>query len=159
MKTQKDKRQLSPGNTAALTWGLRQIYLCKAKLKNKKAKVHTPARIKNNSKRNTTLKVRTSSFYWSQQSGDVSATPSTWQVEWVSGLGWPDWDCYFRGAPLTTGWWDPAVCHEPSVNVSNLGCDPLLTSEPCFLTIRFPNSTLSPHKYLPVFSDDFWLLK
>jgi hypothetical protein len=33
------------------------------------------------------------------------------------------------GAPLTTSWWDPAVCHEPSVNVNNLGCDPLSTSE------------------------------
>jgi hypothetical protein len=33
-------------------------------------------------------------------------------------------------APLTTGWWDPAVCHEPGVNVNNLGCDPLSTSEP-----------------------------
>jgi hypothetical protein len=51
--------------------------------------------------------------------------------------------CYFRGTPLTTGWWDPAVCHEPCVNVNNLGCDPLSTSEPWFLAIRFPNSTLS----------------
>jgi hypothetical protein len=41
------------------------------------------------------------------------------------------------GAPLTTGWWDPAVCHEPSVNVNNLGCDSLSTSDSwplCFLT-------------------------
>jgi hypothetical protein len=59
------------------------------------------------------------------------------------------------GAPLTTGWWDPAVCQEPSVDVSNLGCDPLSTSEPWFLAIGFPNSTLSFHKYLPVFSGDF----
>jgi hypothetical protein len=36
----------------------------------------------------------------------------------------------FRGTPLTTGGWDPAVCHEPYVNVNNLGCDPLSTSEP-----------------------------
>jgi hypothetical protein len=34
------------------------------------------------------------------------------------------------GTPLTTGWWDPAVCHEPCVNVNNLGFDPLSTSEP-----------------------------
>jgi hypothetical protein len=54
-------------------------------------------------------------------------------------------------APLTTSWWDPAICHELSVNVNNLGCDPLSTSEPCFLATVFPNSTLSPHKYLPVF--------
>jgi hypothetical protein len=39
-------------------------------------------------------------------------------------------------APWTTGWWHPAVCHEPFVNVNNLGCrsqgidNPLLTSEP-----------------------------
>jgi hypothetical protein len=39
--------------------------------------------------------------------------------------------CYFSGgAPLTTGWWDPAVCHEQSVNVDNLGCDPLSISKP-----------------------------
>jgi hypothetical protein len=59
------------------------------------------------------------------------------------------------GAPLTTGWWDPAVCHEPCVNVNNLGCDPLSTSEPWFLSTVFPNSILSSHKYLPVFSGDF----
>jgi hypothetical protein len=69
--------------------------------------------------------------------------------------GMPDWACYFRGASLTTGWWDPAVCHEPCVNVNNLWCDPSSTSEPWFLVIRFPNSTLSPYKYLPVLSGDF----
>jgi hypothetical protein len=73
----------------------------------------------------------------------------------IFGLGWPDWACYFKEAPLATGWWDPAVCHEPYVNVNNLGCDPLSTSEPWFSVIRFPNSTLSPHKYLPVFSGNF----
>jgi hypothetical protein len=46
-------------------------------------------------------------------------------------LGCPDWVCYFSGAPLTTGWWDPDVCHESYVNVNNLSHDswPL-----CFLT-------------------------
>jgi hypothetical protein len=34
------------------------------------------------------------------------------------------------GALLTTGWGVPDVCHEPSVKVNNLGCDPLSTSEP-----------------------------
>jgi hypothetical protein len=58
------------------------------------------------------------------------STPSTCQAEGIFGLGWPDWACYFRGAPLTTGWRDPAVCHEPCVNVSNLGGDPLSTSQP-----------------------------
>jgi hypothetical protein len=60
-----------------------------------------------------------------------------------------------RGAPLTIGWWDPVVCHEPYVNVNNLGYDPLSTSEPLFLATMFPNSMLSPHKYLPVFSGDY----
>jgi hypothetical protein len=69
--------------------------------------------------------------------------------------GWLDWACYFRGAPLTTGWWDPAVCREPYVNVNNLEYDTLSTSQPWFLATMFPNSTLSPHKYLPVFSGDF----
>jgi hypothetical protein len=97
----------------------------------KKAKMHPPDRIKNkNSKRSTALKVKTSSFYWSQQNGDISPIPSTCQTEGIFGLGWPDWACYFRGPPLTTGWWDPAVCHEPFVNVSNLGYDPLSTYEP-----------------------------
>jgi hypothetical protein len=59
------------------------------------------------------------------------------------------------GTPLTTSWWDPPVCHETCVNVSNLAYDPLSTSEPWFVAIMFPNSTLTPHKYLPVFSGDF----
>jgi hypothetical protein len=59
-----------------------------------------------------------------------------------SGLWWPDWAHYFRGPPLTTGWWAPAISSEPSVNVNNLGCDPLSTPEPWLLAIRFPNSTL-----------------
>jgi hypothetical protein len=48
----------------------------------------------------------------------------------MSGRGnfWPGMD--FRGAPLTTGWWDPAVCHEPSVNANNLEYGPLSISEP-----------------------------
>jgi hypothetical protein len=47
-------------------------------------------------------------------------------------LGWDDQIglIIFRRAPLTTGWWDPAVCHEPCINVNNLGCDSLSTSEP-----------------------------
>jgi hypothetical protein len=53
-------------------------------------------------------------------------------------VGWREflsWDgqigpIILGGDPLTTGWWDPAVCHEPCVNVNNLGCDPLSTSEP-----------------------------
>jgi hypothetical protein len=88
----------------------------------------------NKNSKGTALEVKTSSFYWTQQSGDVIPTPSTCWMEGIFGLGCPDWACYFRGgAPLTTGWWDPAVCHEPSVNVNNLGCDPLSTSEPWFL--------------------------
>jgi hypothetical protein len=64
---------------------LRQIYLCKAKKKKhkkpNKAKVHPPDRIKEKKKkkplkRNTIL-VKTSSFYWNQQSRDVNLTPST----------------------------------------------------------------------------------
>jgi hypothetical protein len=155
-KTQRGKRQLSTGSPTALIRELRQIYLSKTKLKKTKPKyILQIGKNNKNSKRNTTLKVKTCSFYWSQQSGDVSPTPSTWQVAKIFGLWWPDWTCYFRRALLTTGWWDPAVCHEPSVNVNNLGDDPLSTSEPWFLAIRFPNSILSPHKYLPVFSDDF----
>jgi hypothetical protein len=92
--------------------------------------VHPPDKFFLISKRSTTLEVKTSSFYWSQQSGDVTLTPSIWQVEGVLDLGCPDWAYYFRGAPLTTGWWDPAVCHEPYVNVNNLGYDSLSTSEP-----------------------------
>jgi hypothetical protein len=95
-----------------------------------KVKVHTPGRIKKNSKRSTTQEVKASSFYWTQQSRGVSPTPSTCWMEGIFALRWPDWACYFRRAPLTTGWWDPAVCHEQRVNVNNLGCDPLSTSEP-----------------------------
>jgi hypothetical protein len=44
-------------------------------------------------------------------------------------VGWREflpWDgqigpVILGGAPLTAGWWDPAVCHEPFVNVNNLG--------------------------------------
>jgi hypothetical protein len=94
-----------------------------------------------NSKRHITLEVKASSFYWSQQSREVNPTSYTCQAEGIFGLGWLDWACYFRGAPLTTGWWDPTVCHQPSVNVNSLGCDALTTSEPWSLAIRFPNST------------------
>jgi hypothetical protein len=43
------------------------------------------------------------------------------------------------GAPLATGWWDPAVCHEPIVNINNLDVSPYQhlshNSWPlCFLT-------------------------
>jgi hypothetical protein len=142
IKTRRGKRQLSTGSAAALMWGSRQIYSCKAKLKKKK-----------NSKRSTAPEGKTSSFQWTQQSGGVGPTPSTWQAEGIFGLRWPGWACYFRRTPLTTGWWDPAGCHQPFVKVNSLGCDPLSTSEPWFWAI--PNSTLSPHKYLPVFSGDF----
>jgi hypothetical protein len=65
------------------------------------------------------------------------------------GLRWPDWTCYFREAPLTTGWWDPAVYHEPCVNINNLGCDPSSTSEPWFLAKGFLTPHLIPtHIYL-----------
>jgi hypothetical protein len=60
----------------------------------------------------------------------ISPTPSTCWMEGIFALGWPDWAYYFREAPLTTGWWDAAIGHEPYVNVNNLGCDPLSTSEP-----------------------------
>jgi hypothetical protein len=73
------------------------------------------------------VEVKTSSFYWTQQSGDVSLTPSTWQAEEIFALGLSDWAGYFRVAPLTTTWWDPAVCHESYVNVNNLEYDPLST--------------------------------
>jgi hypothetical protein len=76
------------------------------------------------SNRNTTLEVKTSSFYGTQQSEGVSLTPFTCWMEGIFGLGWPDCASYFRETPFTTGWWDPAVCHEPYVNVNNLGCDP-----------------------------------
>jgi hypothetical protein len=52
------------------------------------------------------------------------------QVEGIFALGWPDWACYFMGTALTTVSWDPAVYHEPYVNVKNLGCDHLSTSDP-----------------------------
>jgi hypothetical protein len=45
----------------------------------------------------TTLEVKTSSFYWIQQSEGVSPTPSTCWMEGIFSLGWPDWACYFRG--------------------------------------------------------------
>jgi hypothetical protein len=72
-------------------------------------------------------------------------TPATWQAEGIFGLGWPDWSCYFRGLH----WLQVdglLLCHEPYVNVNNLGCDPLSTSEPWFSATVFPNSTLGPHK-------------
>jgi hypothetical protein len=56
---------------------------------------------------------------------------------------------------MATGRQDSAVCHNPSVNVSNMGCDPLSTSKPWLSAIRLPNSTLSLHQYLLVFSVDF----
>jgi hypothetical protein len=51
-------------------------------------------------------------------------------MEGIFALVCPDWACYLREAPFTTGWWDPAVCHEPYDNVNSPGCDPLSTSEP-----------------------------
>jgi hypothetical protein len=69
----------------------------------KKAKMHSPDRIKGKFKKEqNTGGLENSSFYWSQQSGDVSSTPSTFWAE--------DWAHYIRGALLTTDWWDPAIC-------------------------------------------------
>jgi hypothetical protein len=90
-------------------------------------------------KKNTTLEIKTSSFYWTKQTEGVSPTPCTCWMEGIFGLGWLNWVCYFRGLLLTTGWWDPAVCHEPCVNVNILGCDPYQhlshdTWSLCFLT-------------------------
>jgi hypothetical protein len=71
---------------------LRQIYLCKKK---KQKNPSTPSsrikKKKKTSKRNTALEVKTSSFYWSQQSGDVSPIPSTCLAKGIFALGWPDW--------------------------------------------------------------------
>jgi hypothetical protein len=101
--------------------------------------MHCPDRIyKKKKKKKTTLEVKTSSFYWTQQSEGVSPTPSTYWIEEIFGLGCPDWACYFRGkgAPLTTSWCYTVVCHESYVNVNNLGCrsqgidNPLSISEP-----------------------------
>jgi hypothetical protein len=83
--------------------------------------VNPPDRIKKHSKRNTTLKVKTSNYYWAQQSEDVSHITSTCQAEEIFGLELLDGACYFRGPPLTTGWWDPAVCHEPCVKIQQSG--------------------------------------
>jgi hypothetical protein len=45
---------------------------------------------KNTELAGTLTEVKTSSFYWNQQSEDVSLTPSTWQAEGNFGLGWPE---------------------------------------------------------------------
>jgi hypothetical protein len=99
--------------------------------------------------------LKTSNFYWTQQNNDISPTLSTCWVEGIFGLGWPHRACYFREGSIDYRGWDPALCHEPCVNVNNLGCDLLSASGPWFLATVFPNSTLSPHEYLPVFSGDF----
>jgi hypothetical protein len=53
-------------------------------------------------------------------------------VRWREFLAWDGQigPVILGGAPLTTGWWDPVVYHESYVNVKNMGCDPLSTSEP-----------------------------
>jgi hypothetical protein len=100
---------------------LRQIYLCKAK--------------KNNNKKKTQKGV----LYWrSRPPVFIGVNKVEMLVLLLSHVGRREflaWDdqigpVILGGSPLTTGWWDPAVCHEPSVNVNNLGCDPLSTSEP-----------------------------
>jgi hypothetical protein len=143
-------REASTRCTATLIWGLRQIYSRKTKWKKKKT-----------SKRSTTLEVKTSGFYWSQWSGDVSPTPSTCQVE-----EFLNWDGQIEPVILGGLHWLQVdgilLYHGPSVNVSNLGCDPLSTSDQWFLTIRFPDSTLGSHKFTCVlwwFLSGFWLLR
>jgi hypothetical protein len=51
--------------------------------------VHPPDRIKKNKKfeKEHYIEDKTSSFYSTQQSGDVSPTPSTCQVEGIFGWG------------------------------------------------------------------------
>jgi hypothetical protein len=149
IKTQKNKRQLSTGNTAALMWELTNLLY--------KAKVHPPDWKKKTQKGPLHWKLRTPVFIWlNRVEMLLLLLPHVGWREFF-GLGCTDWACYFMGggAPLTTGWWDPAVCHKPYVNANNLGCDPLSKSEPWFLATMFPNSILSPYKYLPVFSGDF----
>jgi hypothetical protein len=80
----------------------RFTYVKQSKKWKKKPKGHLLYRInkkKKNSKRGTTLEVKTSSFYWTQQSEDVSPTPSTWQGEEIFGLGWSDLGLlFYRGS-------------------------------------------------------------
>jgi hypothetical protein len=144
IKTQRNKRQLSSTrSTFALIWGLKYINLCKPK-------VHPPDRIKKK-------KTQKGALHWKSRPPvfiglnrmEVLALllPHVGQRKF---LAWDDQmggsvDCSLVGS----------CCHEPCVNVNNLECDLLSTSEPWFLATMFPNSTLSPHKYLPVFSGDF----
>jgi hypothetical protein len=90
IKTQRSRRQLSTGSTAALIWGLRQIFLCRAKKKKKLKKEHYTGG-------------KDLQFLLASTSEDVSPIPSTWQAEGIFGLGEPDWACYFSQPPLTTG--------------------------------------------------------
>jgi hypothetical protein len=138
-------------------WELKQSFLCKPK-------VHPPDRIYKN-KTNKQKKTQKGALCWkSRPPVFIGLNRVKVLVLPFPHVGWKEfllWDgqigpVILVGTPLTTGWWNPAaVCHEPCVNVNNLVCDPLSTSEPWFLATMFPNSTLSPHKYLPVFSGDF----
>jgi hypothetical protein len=101
---------------------LRQIYLCKTK-------VHPPDRIKKTKKEALHWKSRPPVF--------IGLNRVKVLVLILPHVGWREflpWDAQIGpvilGAPLSTGWWDLAVCHEPYINVYNLGCDPLSTSEP-----------------------------
>jgi hypothetical protein len=85
--------------------------------------MHPPDRIKTNKKEHYTGS-QDLQFLLDSTPGDVSPTPSIWHAEEILALRWPDWASYCRGAPLTTGWWDPAVCHEPFVNVRKLDVIP-----------------------------------
>jgi hypothetical protein len=85
---------------------LRQIYLCKKNKKKYKAKVHPPDRIKKkNSKRNTALEVKTSSFIRvNRVQMLVLLLPHVrWRefFAWDGQIGPVIWG---REAPLTTSW-------------------------------------------------------
>jgi hypothetical protein len=76
----------------------------------------------------TTPKVKTSSFFGiNRVEMLVLLLPHVRQRELLAWDGqlWP-----IILAALTTDLWDPAVCHEPYVDVNNLGHDLLSTSEP-----------------------------
>jgi hypothetical protein len=75
------------------------------------------------------LEVKTSSFYWTQQSGDVVLLFP--RGRWREFLAWDGQiGPVILGGSIDYRLVDPAVCHEQCVNVNNLENDPLSTSEP-----------------------------